>query len=243
MDWVTRRQIRRLVLARMSGETTPPGRWVASTRWMPRERPRWARPTSPRTKSGSSSTSVANSSIDDDQPAQRRRSASRRRRPQRLDVLDAVRRQDPFAAAQLGGQRRQRALGEPAVEVGDQADGVRQPGAVAKGRAALVVDEDEGQGVRPVGERRARRPGSAAARSCRRRWCRRSGRAGRRRDRSTEQRPVGSHADHGLGRTHRAACHAAAIASALGVARPDQVEQPGARRAARRRHRSRRRRR
>ena len=39
------------------------------------------------------------------------------------------------------------------VEVGDHADGVREPGAGAEGGAALVVDEDEGQLVRPVGQR------------------------------------------------------------------------------------------
>ena len=41
-----RRARRRLVLARMSSLTTPAGRCVASTRWTPRLRPRWARPTS-----------------------------------------------------------------------------------------------------------------------------------------------------------------------------------------------------
>src|SRR6266508_3749841 len=44
---VTRRAIRRLVLARMSALTTPAGRWVASTRCTPRERPRWAMPLHP----------------------------------------------------------------------------------------------------------------------------------------------------------------------------------------------------
>ncbi len=37
---VTRSAIRRLVLARISGDTTPEGRWVARRRWIPRERPR-----------------------------------------------------------------------------------------------------------------------------------------------------------------------------------------------------------
>ena len=36
---VTRSEIRRLVFARISGDTTPAGRWVASRRWMPRDRP------------------------------------------------------------------------------------------------------------------------------------------------------------------------------------------------------------
>ena len=60
---VTRSAIRRLVLARMSLEMTPDGRWVASTRWMPSDRPRWAMVTSPVTKSGSSALRLANSSI------------------------------------------------------------------------------------------------------------------------------------------------------------------------------------
>ena len=60
---VTRRAIRRLVLDLISAETTPAGRWVASTRWTPSERPRRAMSTRPVTKSGSSATSAANSSI------------------------------------------------------------------------------------------------------------------------------------------------------------------------------------
>jgi hypothetical protein len=59
---VTRNAIRRVVFARMSALTTPLGRWVASTRCTPSERPRCAIPTRPPTKSGSSSASVANSS-------------------------------------------------------------------------------------------------------------------------------------------------------------------------------------
>jgi hypothetical protein len=60
---VTRNAIRRLVLARISGDTTPLGRWVASSRWMPSERPRWAMLTRPVTKSGSSRAIEANSSM------------------------------------------------------------------------------------------------------------------------------------------------------------------------------------
>jgi len=63
MSSVTRSEIRRLVFARISGDTTPVGRWVASTRWMPSERPRWAMLTRPVTKSGSSATMLANSSM------------------------------------------------------------------------------------------------------------------------------------------------------------------------------------
>jgi len=60
---VTRSAIRRLVLARMSAETAPVGRWVARIRWMPSERPRWAMLTRPATKSGRSRTMEANSSM------------------------------------------------------------------------------------------------------------------------------------------------------------------------------------
>jgi hypothetical protein len=59
---VVRRQTRRLQLARISGDTTPLGRWVASTRCTPSDRPRWAIATSPGTNSGSSSDRPANSS-------------------------------------------------------------------------------------------------------------------------------------------------------------------------------------
>ena len=58
----TRRQIRSDVLARMASVMTPAGRCVASTRWMPRLRPRWATSTTPSMKPGTSRISVANSS-------------------------------------------------------------------------------------------------------------------------------------------------------------------------------------
>ena len=59
---VTRRAIRQLVLALMSSVTAPAGRWVASTRWTPRLRPRWPTLTRESTNSGSSAARVANSS-------------------------------------------------------------------------------------------------------------------------------------------------------------------------------------
>ena len=58
-----------------------------------------------------------------------------------------------LAAGQLGLQRGQGPGGEVAVEVGDHADGVRQPRAVLERRAALVVDEHERHLVRPVAHR------------------------------------------------------------------------------------------
>jgi hypothetical protein len=60
---LTRSAMRMLVFARISGETTPLGRWVASIRWMPRLRPSWAMLTSPVTNSGRSFVSWANSSM------------------------------------------------------------------------------------------------------------------------------------------------------------------------------------
>ncbi len=60
---VTRSAIRRFVFARISGDTTPLGRCVASNKWMPSDRPRCAMLTRPVTKAGSSRASEANSSI------------------------------------------------------------------------------------------------------------------------------------------------------------------------------------
>src|SRR6266508_1753974 len=145
---VTRRAMRRLVLARMAGEMTPVGRWVARMRWTPRERPRWAMPSRPVTKSGSSSVRVANSSM-----------MSRSRGsgsvgvgvPVVGDVFGGGGGEEGFAAFEFGGEGLQGALGEVGVEVGDHAGGVGEVGAVGEGGAAFVVDEDEGEGVGAVG--------------------------------------------------------------------------------------------
>lgn len=59
----TRSAMRRLMFDCISGVTTPEGRWVASTRLTPSERPTRAIRTSPSMKSGSSVRSSANSSI------------------------------------------------------------------------------------------------------------------------------------------------------------------------------------
>ena len=69
--------------------------------------------------------------------------------------------QDRLAAGQLGGQRAQGPGGRLAVEVGDQADGVRQRGGLGEGGAALVVDEQERAAVR-----RMVRAASPAIRVC-----------------------------------------------------------------------------
>ena len=91
---------------------------------------------------------------DDDQPRHRRqRRVAAEQVDVVLDVLGARRGQQVLAAAQLGAERLQRALDQVGVEVGDHADGVRQPHAVLERGAALVVDEHEGQRVRAVGDR------------------------------------------------------------------------------------------
>src|SRR5690606_31855002 len=61
-----------------------------------------------------------------------------------LDVLGARGEKDPLAAADLGGEGFQRALGEVPVEVAHHAHGVRQPYALLERRPALVVDQHEG---------------------------------------------------------------------------------------------------
>ena len=61
--------------------------------------------------------------------------------------------QPAFAVAELGLHAPQRPLPETGVEVGDHAHGVRQVRTLEEGRAALVVDEHEGE-VRRIGVRR-----------------------------------------------------------------------------------------
>ena len=57
---LTRSAIRRLTFARRSAESAPAGRWVASTRWIPSERPTVATRTSPGRNPGNSSASTRN---------------------------------------------------------------------------------------------------------------------------------------------------------------------------------------
>ena len=116
---------------------------MASSRWMPSERPRWAMLTRPVTKSGSSRTIEANSSIT---MSSRGSGARRVLGPADrvvLDVLGAGLGQDVLAPLQLRAQRLQGPLDQVGVEVGDHADGVRQLDAVLERRAALVVDQHE----------------------------------------------------------------------------------------------------
>ena len=117
------------------------GRWVARTRCTPRDRPRWAIAIRPGTNDGSSSARVANSSTTIT------RRASSTVVGQGRDVHGIVRGQDLLATGQFRGERPQGAGRGLAVEVGDQADGVRQRGRLGEGRAALVVDEEEGASI------------------------------------------------------------------------------------------------
>ena len=56
--------------------------------------------------------------------------------------------QKSFAATHLGVEAHQHPLGETVVEVGDDTDRVREPGAGVEGRATLVVDQDHRDVVR-----------------------------------------------------------------------------------------------
>ena len=140
----TRNAMRRLVLALMFAFTAPDGRCVASTRCMPRLRPRCAMPISAPRKSGSSVASVANSSI----------TTTRRGGVRALVALQAL------AMAKLGFERTKGALAELLVEVGHEADAVRQPRTLVERAAALVVDENEHHLVRCVTCRQAGNEGA-----------------------------------------------------------------------------------
>ena len=74
-------------------------------------------------------------------------------------VLGLVLGEDVLAVLELGRQRRERPPDQVRRQVGDQADGVRQVDAVAERRAALVVDEQEGEPLRGVGHGHAEDPG------------------------------------------------------------------------------------
>ena len=123
----------------------------------------------------------------------------RARRVARLQVGEVLRARVARARARAGAARRsaRRArAGQVLVEVGDEADGVRQVDAVLEGRAALVVDEQEREPVGRVRDARATAisvcsssllpapvvPGDER-------------RAGRRARRSTRERPVRGRAE------------------------------------------------
>ena len=73
--------------------------------------------------------------------------AGRRLSPVRLQVLGAGLAQSFLPVAQLGLQAAQGPLGQPVVEVGDQAGHVGQVGTAVEGGPALVVHQHEGQMV------------------------------------------------------------------------------------------------
>ena len=166
----TRSATRRFVLARMFSFTAPEGRWVASSRCTP-EAPAALGDAHQRAYELGQLGGKGGELVDHDEQAGQRRGAGGREGEVGGQVRGARGPQRPLPVAQLGLEAAQRPLAEVLVEVGHQPDGVRQPGALVEGGAALVVDEHEGEVVRVGGGGQRRRPGCAAARSCRSRWC------------------------------------------------------------------------
>ena len=115
--------------------------------------------------SGSSALSVANSSM----TTSSRGSGSAQALAQVVGQVDGAGvAQHPLAVLELGLEAAQRPLGQVLVEVGDHADGVRQPGALVEGAAALEVDEHEREVVGidaggQAGHQRAQQLGLAGA--------------------------------------------------------------------------------
>ena len=73
-------------------------------------------------------------------------------------VLGAVCGQDPLAAAHLGLQGGQGALGAGGIQIRQHPGRVRQAGQRAEGGAALVVDEDQGEAIRRSAQRQLHQP-------------------------------------------------------------------------------------
>ena len=147
----TRKHTRSAMLVRMSSLTTPAGRCVASTRWMPSDRPRAVTSVSRCRKSGICSTRNRNSST-----TSTSRGSGPQRLPGRVVVLDVLApgvEQQPLPVPDLRRQRHQRPPGEVLVQVGQEPRDMRQRRAARERRAALVVDQDEDQGVRGVAQR------------------------------------------------------------------------------------------
>ena len=153
---VTRSAIRRLVLARISGDTTPEGRWVARMRWMPSDRPRWAMFDQAGDEVGQL-PDHRRELVDDDQQPGQRRGAGRSRAARMSGSPRCPWRRPRPGCARAGSARRDSDASARStrcgVEVGDHADGVRQLHAVLERAAALVVDEHERHLVGPVGDR------------------------------------------------------------------------------------------
>ena len=166
----TRSAMRQLVLARMSSRRAPAARWLASTRWTPRLRPRWATPTRAVRGRGSSAARVAELVGDnhdeasqarlmarprDKRPDRRRR--ARRRRSRRFSSASRLRR-SPAARCSS------RSVSTPTTW-GDPPRRRRRPSRPCSRRARTTRR-------RAGSERRAPRQAVRRARSCRRPWCR-----------------------------------------------------------------------
>ena len=141
-----------------------------------------------------------------------------------VQVRRAGGRQHALAAAHLGAERLQRAGGEGGVEVGDQADGVREPGALRERRPALVVDQHERQLVRTVRQREAGHQGLEQLALAG------AGGAGHQRVRAVAaqvdgDRPAGAHAEDGGGAARLLVPAAHDGPGGERTVRGDQVEQ------------------
>ena len=149
--------------------------------------PRRAMATRLGTKLPSSSARVANSSTT---MTSRAIGAAGGRSSVRAEVGRTDSGEQSFAAVDLAVERGEHSSGELLVEVGDKSDRVRQACAVGERGAALVVDQQERHIRWRMLQRRGRRPGTAAVRTCRPRCCRRRARADRRgRGRRSRRRP------------------------------------------------------
>ena len=130
----TRSEMRRSVFASTASRTTPAGRCVQSTRWMPSERPRAARSANRACRSGWSASIAANSST----------TITSRGIPGTASMSRALGvGERALAEPQLGAQALERAQRAVLVEVGHDSHGVRQRLERRERRAALEVDEQE----------------------------------------------------------------------------------------------------
>ena len=74
------------------------------------------------------------------------------------EILGAVGGQDPLAAAHLGLQGGQGALGAGGIQIRQHPSRVRQVGEGAEGGTALVVDQDQGEVIRRSAQRQLHQP-------------------------------------------------------------------------------------
>ena len=154
------------------------GRWVASTRCRPSDRPRRAMAT----RLGHEVAELVGEGgelVDDDHESRNGLCVARLRGT-------TCRSAAPPVASSRSRRRISLSSAVSTRRVSCSSRSVTSPtvcgrsGALAERRAALVVDQQERHGRRWLLRSRGRRRGIAAARTCRRRCCRRSARAGRR---------------------------------------------------------------